>query len=103
MPRPATLRRMISTQSEVYTTRRCDCTEPAATTTCGYPYCPTRRCGHCHLCYFVGIDPLPVLTTDEQRFLVAWNQLPNHMPQERLTAAETRLVFKLADMGLIDE
>ncbi len=102
MPRPATLRRMTNTQSEVYTTRRCDCTEPAATTTCGYPYCPTRRCGRCHVCRYVGVEQLPVLTSDEQRFLVAWNQLPNHMPQEQLTAAETRLVFKLADMGLID-
>ena len=92
---------MTSTYPVSYTTRRCDCTQPAAATTCDYPYCQSRRCGHCHLCRYVGIDPLPVLTSDEQRFLVAWNQLPNHMPQERLTAAETRLVFKLADMGLI--
>ncbi len=100
------LRRMTNTQPEVYTARRCICIPPFAgddpPAPCGYPYCPTRRCGHCHLCYFVGMDPLPVLRPDEQRFLVAWNQLPNHMPQERLTASETRLVFKLADMGLIN-
>jgi len=94
---------MTNTQPEVYTTRRCTChTAKPTAFTCGYPFCTTRRCNLCHVCRFVGVDPLPVLTADEQRFLVTWNQLPNQMPQERLTAAETRLVFKLADMGLID-
>ncbi len=83
-------------------TRRCTC-DPVILEVCGYPYCSTRRCGRCHICQFVGTDPLPVLTPDEQRFLAAWKQLPNQMPQGRLTAAETRLVFKLADMGLVGE
>ncbi len=82
-------------------TRRCTC-DTATPAVCGYPYCSTRRCGRCHICRFVGTDPLPVLTPDEQRFLEAWNQLPNHMEQDRLTAVETQLVFKLGDMGLID-
>ncbi len=81
--------------------RRCTC-DAATPTICGYPFCTTRRCGHCHVCRFVGADPLPVLTPDEQFFSVVWNQLPNMMEQDRLTAAETRLVFKLGDMGLID-
>jgi len=96
------IRRMTNTQPEVYTPSKrciCDATTPIV---CGYPFCQSRRCGRCHVCRLVAADPLLVLTPDEQRFLEAWNQLPNQMEQERLTAAETRLVFKLADMGLID-
>ena len=92
---------MTNTQPKVYTTRRCTCTT-ATPDRCSYKFCTARRCGYCHICRFVALEPLLVLTPDEQRFLVAWNQLPNHMPQERLTATESRLVFKLADMGLVD-
>jgi len=81
--------------------RRCTC-HTATPQVCGYPFCTTRRCNQCHVCRFVGVDPLPVLTSDEQRFLVAWNQLPNQMSQERLTALESWLVFKFGDMGLVD-
>lgn len=94
---------MTTTVPASYTTRRCTCTDDRINwIKCGYPFCITRRCGRCHVCRFVGVDPLPVLTPDEQRFLEVWNQLPNQTEQERLTATETRLVFKLADMGLID-
>ena len=102
MPRLLHSNRMTSTYPIAYTTRRCTCTSIDATVGCEYPFCLFRRCGRCHLCRHIGVDALPVLTTDEQRFLVTWNQLPNHMEDPRLTAAETRLVFKLADMGLID-
>jgi len=81
--------------------RRCTC-HAATADRCDHPFCTSRRCGRCHVCRLVAADPLLVLTPDEQRFLEAWNQLPNHTEQERLSAAETRLVFKLADMGLVD-
>ncbi len=87
--------------SAYQTIRRCTC-RGHDLSVCAYLSCQSRRCGQCHVCRFVGTDQLPTLTSDEQRFLVAWNQLPNHMEDPRLTAAETRLVFKLADMGLIN-
>ncbi len=104
MPRDYT-RRMTSSLPTSYTTRRCICTDTTLLRlgACGYPFCSSRRCGRCHVCRFVGADTIPVLSMDERRFLTAWHERPNQMPQGRLSAAETRLVFKLAEMGLGDQ
>lgn len=93
---------MTNTQGAVYTTRRCTC-DATPPIVCSYPFCITRRCGRCHICRFVGADTIPVLTADEKRFYEAWQQVaPSFMVPDRLTATDTRLLFKLADMGLFD-